>query len=198
MDTLRGLLRSPNVDIGAVEEHLDGLGPAERVEQVRELGKRELAALFELAPGHHPLGLSHLVPRERGPLEEVVHYGKNSLPVFSHFAKVFCRPDDPKAEQTELWGYNRNVPLLETTVGPGYFVAYPHEVQGEILIDYLRVPPHKPMGWPTIVPNHTRLARFVYNGTQEVLRGVSEHVSIGRATKAGTNMDAWFALCREV
>jgi hypothetical protein len=130
-------------------------------------------------------------------MREVVHHGKNSLPAFTTFAKVFVRPDDPEAVKTELWGYNRNPAFIETAVGPGYFVAHAHEVDGEMLVSYLRVPPRKPDGWPEIVPNSSRFSRFVYYKMEDVLRGVSSHVSIGRATRGGKDMDAWFVLCRE-
>jgi len=103
----------------------------------------------------------------------------------------------PNNDGRELWGYNRTGAFVETTVGPGYFVAYPSEVGGEVLVDYLRVPPRCPEHWPTIVPNSTRLSRFVYDGTQDILRGVSKHVTIGRATKGGKPMSAWFVLCRD-
>ena len=42
-----------------------------------------------------------------------------------------------------------------------------------------------------------RLSRFVYYRTQDVLRGVSRHVTVGRATKGGKPMSAWFVLCRD-
>ncbi len=82
-------------------------------------------------------------------------------------------------------------------MGPGYFVAYPYENEGEVLVDYLRVPPKRPAEWPEILPNSSRLSTFVYNGTQDVLRGVSKHVTIGRAFKGGKPLSAWFVLCRE-
>ena len=44
---------------------------------------------------------------------------------------------------------------------------------------------------------HERLSRFVYYQTQDLMRGVSEHVSIGRASRNGEEMSAWFILCRE-
>lgn len=181
----------------AISAHLNGLEHPARLREVRSLGRRELSRLFDASAGHRPLSLEHLVPKDRGALDEVVHHGKNSLPLFTHFAKVFCRPDDGQGADQQLWGYNRNDWLVQTTVGPGYFVAHPFEVEGEILIDYLLLPPRKPAHWPPIVPNETRLSRFVYSGTQDVLRGVSRHVSIGRATKGGHDMNAWFILCRE-
>ena len=70
-------------------------------------------------------------------------------------------------------------------------------VEGEVLVDYLRVPPKRPEHWPEILPNSARLSKVVYNGMQDVLRGVSRHVAIGRATKGGKPMSSWFVLCRE-
>lgn len=197
MARLRELLDAPAIDLDAVAAHLDGLSPAARIEEVTSLGKREQARLFDAAEGYRPIALDFLVPSSREPMREVVHHGKNSLPVFTRFAKVFTRPDDAQAAENEVWGYNRNPGLIETTVGPGYFVAYEHDREGELLIDYLRTPPRKPDGWPEIIPNSARLSRFVYYGTQDVLRGVSEHVSIGRATRGGKEMPNWFVLCRE-
>jgi hypothetical protein len=187
------MLRGESPSIDAIEAHLDSLDPDARVAEVRSLGRSEQARLFEAASGHRSISLDHFVPTSHGPMEEVVHEGKNSLPAFNHFAKVFVRPE---AGAPELWGYNRAGGFIETVVGPGYFVAYPHAVPGEVLVDYLRVPPSRPGHWPEILPNSARLSVVVYNGTQDILRGVSKHVTIGRATKGGKPMSAWFALCR--
>lgn len=65
-----------------------------------------------------------------------------------------------------------------------------------MLVDYTRLPTLAPKGWPRILRNEQRLSRFVYNGTQDVLRGVSKHVSIGRAMRNGKDLDNWFVLCR--
>ena len=54
-----------------------------------------------------------------------------------------------------------------------------------------------PEAWPAIVPNEARLGRFVYAGMIDVMRGISTHVSIGRAKKKKGYMDAWFVLVRE-
>lgn len=197
MTNLAKRLRSSRPDMNAISEHLDGLDPARRLVEVRSLGRSAQRRLFDAAGGHLSIGLEDVVPAALGPMREVVHQGKNTLPAFSTFAKVFVRPDGAESGADELWGYNRNTQLLETTVGPGYFVAYPHSVKGEVLVDYLRTPPRKPAGWPPIIPNSHRLSFFVYNGTQDILRGVSKHVSIGRATKGGKNLPAWFILCRE-
>ncbi|MGD8317540.1 MAG: hypothetical protein PVH21_07695 [Myxococcales bacterium] len=194
MESLRDML-SGQPDMKVIESHLDGLDWGRRVEEVRALGRSHQARLFASAQGHKPISLDDIVPHDRGPMSEVIHLGKNSLPLFNHFAKVFVRPES--APQPELWGYNRTGGFIETVVGPGYFVAYPHEVQGEVLVDYLRLPPERPAHWPEIRSNSARLSRFVYGGTQDILRGVSRHVTIGRATKAGKPMSAWFVLCRK-
>ena len=180
-----------------IEQHLDSLDATSRVEATRSLGRAQLRAFFDTAEGYRSMGLQHLVAADATPMTEVVHYGKNSLGAFSHFAKVFVRPESTATGSSELWGYNRTTSAMETFIGPGYFVAYPYSVDGEVLVDYLRVPPAKPDGWPEILPNSARLSFFVYNKTQDILRSVSEHVSIGRATKGGKNMNAWFILCRE-
>lgn len=195
MSLLLELLREPTPDMLAIERHLDGLDHANRVREIRSLGREPLSKLFEAAEGHRAIGLDDLVPNRLPDMTEVVHHGKNSLPAFSSFAKVFVRPG--RADGQELWGYNRSGGFVETVVGPGYFVAYAHRVPGEVLVDYLRLPEHRPAHWPSILPNDARLSFFVYNGTQDVLRGVSRQVSIGRASKAGKPMSAWFVLCRE-
>jgi hypothetical protein len=194
MAPLRDLLDEGAPDMDVIESHLDGLDADERLSEVRSLGRAHQARLFEAAKGHKSIALDDIVPRDRGVMQEVVHHGKNSLPVFNNFAKVFVRPP---SDAPELWGYNRTGGLIETIVGPGYFVAYPHTVEGEVLVDYLRLPVQRLQHWPDILSNSARLSMVVYNGTQDILRGVSNHVTIGRATKAGKPMTAWFTLCRD-
>ncbi len=194
MSFLSSQLSTGTPDMAAIRELLDTLSPSTRLTQCMALTKREQAALYDAAEGYMPIDLAYLVPKDAPPLQEVVHEGRNSLPAFRRFAKVMCRPAD-ETNEDELWGYNRNGPSVMVPVGPGYFVAYPHNTN-EVLVDYLRVPTEKPQHWPKILPNSARLSRFVYNGTQDILRGVSEHVCIGRATKGGKNMDNWFVLCR--
>lgn len=87
---------------------------------------------------------------------------------------------------------------IQPVTGPGYFVCY--EIPGsEVLIDYTQVPAvdaPRPEGWPGVRPNSAGMSRYIYNGTQDTMRGVSRHVSIGRAARAGKWMDNWFVLCR--
>jgi hypothetical protein len=185
-------LRGGRIDMAELGLWLDGLTPSARLASIRSLTGLAQARLYEAAKGVRKLKLEDLVPADVEPLREVVHQGKNSLPAFTTFAKVFCRP---KGETQEVWGYNRSGPFVEKAVGPGYFVAY--EGPGdELLIDYTRLPKSKPAGWPEIIPNHERLSRFVYSGMIDALRAVSARVSIGRAIKNGKVQDNWFVLTR--
>lgn len=192
---LLDMLAGAQPDMKAISTYLDGLSSSVRIAESRALSGAAQAKLFEAAQGFRPIGLVDFVPAGVPDMSEVPHFGRNSLLAFTLFAKVFCRPDGDVKD--ELWGYNRNpLKLIETVVGPGYYVAYPYTAPGEVLVDYLRTPPRKPAHWPPILSNSARLSRVVYNGTQDILRGVSKHVSIGRASRNGKIMDNWFVLCR--
>jgi hypothetical protein len=184
-------IASTDLDVAALGEYLEGLDAETRVGQVRSLGKGEQARLFEAAAGVRPIGLTHLVPPGTAPLTEVVHAGRNSLPAFRIFEKRCCRPSPDAAE---LWGYNEHSARWMT--GPGYFVAAAGE-PGEVVLDYTHVPPGAPESWPAVRPNTGPRGRFVYGrGMHDVLRGVGEHVAVGRAFRRGKPMDNWFVLCR--
>jgi hypothetical protein len=174
---------------------LDGLGDDDRIDAVAHLRRRELAALYEAARDNPPLTLADFVPVGVPPRTEVVHEGKNSLPLFTRFQKRFCRAPGPSA--TELWGYNEQSQRALT--GPGYFVVH-HDDEGQLVIDYRTLPQADPAdlppGWPRMIPNSARLSRFIYNGTVDVMRRVSDRVTVGRAHRKGKPMDAWFALVR--
>ncbi len=194
---LAGLLAGPRPDLDAISDLLDGLTHTDRLASALSLGKRDQRALFEAAAAAPPVRVADLVAAALPPLAEVVHHGRNSLPAFTRFAKVFCRPDREDAiRRGELWGYNRNPPLVSTTVGPGFFVAHDHG-DAEVVIDYLRLPSGKPPDWPRILHNDERLSRFVYDGTKDYLRRVSTHVTIGRASRGGRLLPNWFILCRD-
>ncbi|MFK8000043.1 MAG: hypothetical protein AB8H86_10615 [Polyangiales bacterium] len=181
-----------HIDPNKLAAELDAMTSATRNRWALGLGRRQQKRLFDAVEGHAALDLRFLVPPERAAMSEVVHEGLNTLPAFRRFAKVFCRPE----EGDELWGYNRTNGITETVVGPGYFVTRTHG-EGELIVDYLVTPPASPSHWPEIVPNETRLSRFVYAGTQDILRRVSAHVSIGRAQKKGRWLPAWFVLVRQ-
>jgi hypothetical protein len=189
------MISPSNVDRKEIARVLDDVGEPVRVESVADLGRRELALLFEAAADNAPLTLEDFVPANVPAMTEVIHEGKNSLGLFTRFQKRFARPTGVEGE---LWGYNEQSMRLFT--GPGYFVAVrPTEklgIEGGVVIDYRRLPSDKPGSWPPIMPNSARLSRFIYNGTVDVMRRVSGHVTIGRAMRDNKPMDAWFVLVR--
>ncbi len=169
---------------------LDELDAAERKALVLTLRPRQLARLFDVCADNAPARLADIVPDDVPPLTEVIHHGKNSLPLFSQFQKRFCRP--PSAEPKRLWGYNEQT--MRALTGPGYFVV--HHVEGELAVDYRELPSERPSSWPPILSNQARLSRFVYEGSVDVLRKLGRGVTVGRVYKAGKAQDAWFALAR--
>jgi hypothetical protein len=179
-----------------VAELLDALGHSSRVAATRALGRSEQRALYAAVEGFRPLRLSDLVPPARDDFAPVRHFGRNTLPAFTHFEKRFCRPRGAdRLKPAELFGYNHQA--LSALTGPGYFVAVDDPGRPEVWIDYRRVPPQRPEGWPGIRSNEVGLARFVYGFMVDTLRGVSEHVTIGSAARRGRDIGSWFVLCRE-
>jgi len=193
------VLLEPTINFPRLEHVLDELGHTGRLATVRGWERKDLVRLYEGAKGHHPLTLEHFVPSTIGANTEVIHHGKNSLPLFSSFQKRFMRPEGAADPVKELYGFNRQA--NEAFTGPGYFVVHaepaPFANEGEVSIDYRKLPPGKVAAWPEITSNSARLGRFVYANMVDVMRGISKNVSIGRAWKNGKWMDAWFVLCRE-
>lgn len=189
---IRSFLAAEAIDVLALGRWLDGLDEASRVAATVSMTPREQARLFDAAQGARALSLDHFVPAGISPLETVRHAGKNSIKVISRFEKRFCRPE-PGA--MVLWGYNESPWAVQRVAGPGYFVCYAIG-GGEALIDYCEVPPSKPNAWPAIASNAVGITKYIFGGTQDTMRGISEHVSIGRASRAGEWMDNWFVLCR--
>jgi hypothetical protein len=185
-------LRRGGFDVDALAAELDAFSPAARVAAIRTLSARAQAQLYEAVKGRRKLRLTDLVPASVAERREVAHEGHNTLPVFTDFAKVFCRP---RPESQELWGYNRTGALIERSVGPGYYVAY-EGPSDEVLIDYTRMPEGRLEHWPDVRSNKSRLSRFVYADMIDALRSVSSHVSVGRAIRNGKVVDNWFVLCR--
>jgi hypothetical protein len=179
-----------------VAAFLDGLSHEERVRAIRSAGRAPQRRLYAAVAGHGSVRLADLVPPGRRSLETVRHFGKNTLPAFTHFEKRFCRPEGQDAgAPRELWGFNFQ--SLQPLTGPGYYVAYEDAPHGEALVDYTRVPPSAPPGWPAVRGNERGLSRFVYGFMVDRLRRVSEHVTIGSAARHGREFGSWFLLCRE-
>lgn len=194
-DDCMALLRGPSFDLEAFARKFEAAPHAERVAITEAIDRKGQERLWDAAQAG-PVTIGEMVPRDLGPLREVVFHGKNSLPLFSRFQKRFCRPA-AAVSRDELWGYNHQA--LQPFTGPGYFVAYdsPGNPFGPVAIDYTKIPPGRPAQWPEIHDNRYRLSRFIYNGTIDYMRRVSEHLLIGRATRAGQAMPNWFLLCRE-
>jgi hypothetical protein len=195
-EELRGRLRRGRIDVREIASFLDSLGSLERLAAVRSLGRREQRALYGAAEGAFGLRLVDLVPESVPDLTPVRHHGRNTLPLFTHFEKRFCRPRGADRKQPgELYGFNFQA--LSFATGPGYFVASEDPARGEVRIDYRRLPPERPESWPEVRRNEVGLARFVYGFLEDTLRRVSEHVSIGSAARHGRDLGSWFVLCRE-
>ncbi len=189
------ILEKP-LDTRAIAAFLDGLSHPQRVEAIRSVGRAEQRALYKAVDGFRSVGLTDLVAPSVGDLRQVRHFGKNTLPLFTHFEKRFCRPPDTDPEKPEaLYGYNFQ--RMAPVTGPGYFVARADPSRPEVSIDYRELPRQHPEGWPRIRSNEGGLGRFVYGFMVDTLRRVSEHVTIGSAARNGKDLGSWFMLCRE-
>src|SRR5687767_4119165 len=184
----------PKIDLDRIGEILDGLGHEGRVHTIRTWTKKHKAAIFEAAKGKRPLDLDFLVPGSVGDLVEVIHDGHNTLPLFDRFQKRFVKVPN---EELPIYGYNHQSMMGFT--GPGYFGVSKGdgEREGELVIDYAKIPKSKPEVWPAIRANDSGLAAIVNGGMVDYLRGVSAHVSIGVAYKDGKHRNQWFALVRK-
>lgn len=184
--------------IGEISAHLDALAPEERWRQMKVLGRRYQAKLYDIAVDAPPFQLDHYVPDGLGDLVSVEHKGRNSLPIpgFRTFAKVFAR--QPGGGTV---GYNEGISRY--LFGPGYFTVVDtpdHWAdRGPLVVDYYQVPKGKvPRRWPWLRPNWLGLQVFVYFQMRDFMRKVSEHVSIGAAYKGDNmKMGQYFVLVRQ-
>ena len=188
------VLLEPTIDLPRLAEILDGLGHEGRVHATRTWTKKRQAAIYEAAKGQS-IDNAFLVPASMGTLVEVIHDLHNTLPMFSNSQKRFCRL--PEGEGFEIAGYNHA--STNPLTGPGYFVVRDGDGDhvGELAIDYTKLPKSKPAGWPEIRDNTGGIGALVYGNMVDYMRKVSTHVSIGRATRHGKYMDAWFTLVRK-
>jgi hypothetical protein len=188
---LRSLIHETPRHPRKVEAFLDSLVGGDRVLAVRALGPRTLRALWDLAEGYAEMTLADLVPRTTPPYEPVIHFGRNSLPMFTLFEKRFYRMGDGSSVG------GANFQTLSPLTGPGYFVARKDDGRPEVLIDYRCMPKDKPPEFPEIRGNESGIARLVYGSMVDAVRRVSEHVSIGAAYRNEEPVGAFFVLCRE-
>ena len=190
---LRELITQTPMDLDAVASALNAMTEDQRVEGIRGLKKKHQTLLWDAAEGR-ATSLADIVPEDVGPAVEVIHKGKNSLPVFSHFEKRFCRTAD---DANVLYGYNEG--STRKVIGPGCFVASVDAERGEVGVNYYHVPPTDaalPEGWPAVKPNEEGIQKFVYAQMIDYLRKVSDHVTIGRAYRKGKVTNNFFLLCR--
>lgn len=190
---LSALLKGRSIDIDAVAAHLEGLDSFARVAAVRSINGAQQDTLWAACEGRGTT-LADFVPEDLAPAVEVIHMGKNSLPMFSHFEKRFCRV---AGIPTVLYGYNEG--STRHLVGPGYFVAVEDPSRGEVGINYYEVPPNSadlPANWPAIKRNEEGVQVFIFAKMIDYMRKVSDTVTIGRAYKQGKEMKAYFLLCR--
>jgi hypothetical protein len=193
---LLALLRESVVKPIDVARVLDDMSHGERVAAIRSVGRAEQRRLYEAVAGFRELRMTDMVPASTAAMTPVRHYGKNTLPAFTHFEKRFTRPADadPNAP-AQLWGYNEG--SMRWLTGPGYFVLRADPDRAELLVDYNLIPPAHPAGWPDLRSNEGGAGRFVYGFMIDRLRGVSQHVTIGSAARKGKDLGSWFLLCRE-
>lgn len=177
--------------IDEIEQKLNGLSQENRVEQSRSLGPRDQVSLWTLCEGRAAT-LDQIVPLDRCG-STVRHLGRNTLPAFKIFEKQFYRSSP---ESLDLWGFNEGP--TRKLVGPGYFVCHLSDQpeRGMVVINYERLPPEAPEGWPEIKPNEAGISRVVYAYMHDYLRRVSDHVTIGRAYRKGKESSNYFTLCR--
>ena len=182
--------------IDAIAASLDALDSEGRKSEVLGLDPQAQRMLWDLTRGR-AVTLDDMVPADRGPLETVRHFGRNTLPVFKTFEKRFCRPSADAAAQNVLWGYNEGT--SRPLIGPGYFICRetPDDSRGASVVDYYAVPPDKPADWPKIRSNEWGLQTLVYSKMHDFLRKVSEGVTIGRAYKKDRQTPNLFVLCRK-
>ncbi|MEO7094453.1 MAG: hypothetical protein ABI175_14455 [Polyangiales bacterium] len=198
---LEALLDDPQSGVDAIGHYLDGLDGDARWREVGALGRSRQRTLWEKAAHAPPIDFAHFVG-DAPVRQEVIHDGVNTLPVLPairRFQKRFSRPAIGATER--LFGYNEGP--TRRLIGPGYFVAIPTasrpawSARGAVVVDYYQVPDGEvPKGWPRVRDNHWRLQRFVYGGTRDFMRRVSDHVSIGAAYKGESPLDHYFMLCR--
>src|SRR5947209_14200341 len=80
--SIHDFFRDADVDVAGLASYLDGLAGGRRVAEARDLDAAEQARLFDAAAGHRRITLDDFVPRGSAPLPPVIHFGRNSLPMF--------------------------------------------------------------------------------------------------------------------
>ena len=104
---LRARIHEAPAAPAAIARFLDALEPANRVVAIRGLGRADQRCLYQAVEGFAEVNLRGLVPAEVPSGRTVRHFGRNTLPAFTHFEKRFCRPEGQDArDPSELVGFN--------------------------------------------------------------------------------------------
>jgi hypothetical protein len=191
--SLRELLRQ---DAGRdmIATFLNGLSPAERVEESLSPRGSEVAKLYRAVAGGTTVAVADFVPKNAPATETIIFEGRNSLPAFSRFQKRFAR-----LKSSQVVGYNHQMWGFAT--GPGFFVLKPAsddaDVPGELYFDYTTEPDAVPDGWPAFKANDRGLSNLVYATMKDYMRKVATDVYVGEAYKRGKSEKQFFILCHE-
>ena len=192
MSELAHLLDDPKASRTQVTDLLAGREAADERKLVLGLGKHRQSRLWDVAGSDPlPIEIEFFVPASAPAYQPFPFDGRNSLPAFTEFQKVFYR-----TSTGEIGGLNNQ--LLMRVTGPGYYIAeVQRDREGEVAVDYRKTPSSKPRGWPRIVPNTRFPSKLIYGGTVDYLRRISDRAAIGRAYRDGTDeMPNWFVLVR--
>ncbi len=172
-------------DILTLSTALDGASEQQRLAWLRGLPARQIPILYDLAAGQ-PLGVEAM---HRGEGEVVIHEGMNSMLLFRAFQKRMVLQDG------EVSGYNER--FWKWLVGAGSFSLRPSpEVEGELHVDYVTLPRQGHPEFPPVKDNAAGLSVLAYGNMIDVLRRVSEHVTVGKAYLKGKPRGQFFVLCR--
>lgn len=194
------LLDQPGLTFADMRAHFDGLDADGCWSEVERYGKKQLVRMYELAAEAEAIEAAHFVPEALGELAVVRHRGRNSIPVPIGAIRWFEKPMTRVAQHPGVFcGYNEGA--TRDIIGPGFFICRPtdaHEMErGAWVVDYLQVPEGPmPEGWPTIKPNEQGLQRWVYAGTRDYMRKVSDRVSIGMPFRGDSCLGMPFVLVR--
>lgn len=168
--------------LAPLAEALDAASAEDRLVWLNRLNRAEMVAVWKLAAGS-TLDIAHFHGAEG---EVIIHEGKNSLPLFNLFQKRFMLRDGA------VQGYNHQSNAWFT--GPGHFTMF--AAGPEVVIDYLKVPATIPSEFPPLRDNMVGFSRFVYGGTQDWCRRISQKAIIGEARRGEKPIGAYFVLVR--
>ena len=201
MATLAQLI-AEDKPIAEIAVHLDALTFVDCKAEAHALNRNQQRKLYQMAAASPALTFADLTPPSVPARTEVIHHGRNTLPLpgpLRNFEKRMCRPE---SGGERAFGYNEGA--TRPFIGPGYFVAIPtagHEgwpERGPIVVDYFQVPQEPVVeGWPKVVDNTVGLQVLVFNKTRDFMRKVSDRVSIGAAYKVEKALDHYFVLVRQ-